>query len=128
MHSSIRAANRYLRPGTSLGQGQIQVHSPHVLLRALPDNTHLVFSYGSADWRSVLQPVVERYRDQGLILYFRGDAAFADPGVYCFLEAEDYLYAIRLKGNAVLYAKIEHLLTRPVVRPPKKPIVLYHIF
>jgi hypothetical protein len=84
--------------------------------------------YSSHDWRSVLQPVVERYRDQGLILYFRGDAAFADPGVYCFLEAEDYLYAIRLKGNAVLYAKIEHLLTRPVGRPPKKPIVLYHSF
>lgn len=35
---------------------------------------------------------------------------------------------IRLKANAILYEKIEHLLTRPVGRPPKKPIVLYHSF
>jgi len=84
--------------------------------------------YSSTDWRSVLEPVVERYQGQDLILYFRGDAAFADPGVYCFLEGEDYFYAIRLKGNAVLYAKIEHLLTRPVGRPPKKPTVVYHSF
>ena len=84
--------------------------------------------YSSDDWRSVLEPVVERYRDQGLIRYFRGDAAFADPNIYCFLEAEDYLYAIRLKGNNILYGHIEHLLTRPVGRPPKKPVVVYHSF
>ena len=84
--------------------------------------------YSSDDWKSVLEPVVERYREQDLIRYFRGDAAFADPNIYCFLEAEDYLYAIRLKGNNILYGHIEHLLTRPVGRPPKKPIVLYHSF
>lgn len=84
--------------------------------------------YSSDDWKSVLDPVVERYRDQDLIRYFRGDAAFADPEVYFFLEAEDYLYAIRLKANNLLYSKIEHLLTRPVGRPPTKPIVLYHSF
>ncbi len=84
--------------------------------------------YSSDDWKSVLEPVVERYRDQDLIRYFRGDAAFADPNIYCFLEAEDYLYAIRLKGNNILYGHIEHLLTRPVGRPPKKPIVLYESF
>ena len=32
------------------------------------------------------------------------------------------------EGNQILYGKIEHLLTRPVGRPPKKPIVLYHSF
>jgi len=84
--------------------------------------------YSSADWNSVLEPVVERYRDQDLIRYFRGDAAFADPNIYCFLESEDYFYAIRLKGNNILYRHIEHLLTRPVGRPPKKPIVLYESF
>ena len=71
---------------------------------------------------------MERYREQDLIRYFRGDAAFADPNIYCFLEAEDYLYAIRLKANNILYGKIEHLLTRPVGRPPRKPIVLYESF
>jgi len=84
--------------------------------------------YSSDNWKSVLEPVVGRYRDESRIRYFRGDAAFADPNIYCFLEAEGYLYAIRLKANNILYGKIEHLLTRPVGRPPKKPIVLYHSF
>jgi len=84
--------------------------------------------YSSHDWQSVLEPVVERYRCETIIRYFRGDAAFADPNIYCFLETEDYFYAIRLKGNNILYGHIEHLLTRPVGRPPKKPIVQYHSF
>ncbi len=60
--------------------------------------------------------------------YFRGDAGFADPELYRYLESEDCSYAIRLKGNQILYGKIEHLLTRPVGRPPQKPIVMYHSF
>ncbi len=46
-------------------------------------------------WRNVLEPVVERYRDRDLRRYFRGDAAFASPDIYEFLEAEGYTYAIR---------------------------------
>jgi hypothetical protein len=38
------------------------------------------------------------------------------------------LIVIRLIPNQNLYRKIEHLLTRPVGRPSKKPIVLYHSF
>jgi len=83
----------------------------------------------SADnWRSVLEPVIARYRGYDILHFFRGDAGFADPDVYRSLEAEGYFYAIRLKGNQILYNNIEHLLTRPVGRPPKKPIVLYHSF
>ena len=59
---------------------------------------------------------------------FRGDAAFARPELYEHLEAERYLYAIRLPANAVLHREIEHLLTRPVGRPPNKPVVWYHDF
>mgnify|MGYP001133252343 CR=1 FL=1 len=80
------------------------------------------------DWRSVLEPVVARYRDLDIRKYFRGDAAFAIPELYLFLEAERYLYAIRLKSNVVLERHIQHLLTRPVGRPPKKPVVRYHEF
>jgi len=80
------------------------------------------------DWRSVLEPVFARYRDLDISKYFRGDAAFAIPELYVFLEAERYLYAIRLKSNAVLERHIQHLLTRPVGRPPKKPVVRYHDF
>jgi len=84
--------------------------------------------HSADDWRCVLEPVVARYRSSDISRFFRGDSAFADPEIYRFLEPENYLYAIRLKSNQILYSKIEHLLTRPVGRPPKKPIVLYHSF
>jgi Transposase DDE domain group 1 len=71
---------------------------------------------------------VERYKDTGKKLYFRGDAAFASPDIYDYLEEKRVLYAIRLKANARLYEHIDHLLTRPVGRPPAKPQVFYHDF
>ena len=78
-----------------------------------PGNVH------SADgWRDLLEPVVERYRERNLCRYFRGDAAFASPGIYDYLEAEGFLYAIRLPTNQVLQQSIGHLLTRPIGRPP----------
>jgi hypothetical protein len=52
-------------------------------------------------------------------LYFRGDAAFANPEVYEFLEAEGMGYTIRLPANRVLQDKIGYLLKRPVGRPPR---------
>jgi hypothetical protein len=68
----------------------------------------------SADgWRAVLQPVVARYRGVVKRLYFRGDAAFANPEIYEFLEAEDAGYAIRLPANWVLQERIGYLLRRP---------------
>jgi len=83
----------------------------------------------SADnWQAVLKPIIDRYRAYNLLKFFRGDAAFADPNVYSCLEAEDYFYTIRLKDNAILHNKIGHLLTRPVGRPPNKPIVIYESF
>ena len=78
-----------------------------------PGNVH------SADgWRNVLEPVVMRYKERKVRLYFRGDAAFASPEIYEYLEAEGLLYVIRLKANAILQRNIAHLLTRPVGRPP----------
>lgn len=84
--------------------------------------------HSADDWQSVLEPIVERYRGYDIVRFFRGDAAFAGPNVYPYLEAEGYFYAIRLIGNAILHDKIEHLMTRPVGRPPKKPIVQYYSF
>jgi hypothetical protein len=73
----------------------------------------------SADgWHNVLEPVVARYRKRKMRRYFRADAAFANPEVYDFLEAEDYKYAIRLPANQVLQERIAHLLKRPVGRSP----------
>ncbi len=79
-------------------------------------------------WRRVLLPVIERYRHLDIPKFFRGDAAFANPALYHELEKEGYHYAIRLKANAVLEREIEHLLTRPVGRPSRRPKVSYHSF
>lgn len=79
-----------------------------------PSNVH-----SAHEWRVVLVPVVDRYKARGVRLYFRGDAAFASPEIYDYLEAEGVLYAIRLPANQVLQESIAHLLKRPVGRPPK---------
>ena len=59
-----------------------------------PGNMH-----SAAGWRDVLEPVVARYRCRVKRRYFRGDAAFANPELNEFLEAEGYGYAIRLPTN-----------------------------
>ena len=47
-----------------------------------PGNVH------SADgWRNVLEPVVMRYKERKVRLYFRGDAAFASPEIYEYLRS-----------------------------------------
>jgi hypothetical protein len=61
---------------------------------------------------------VSCYRGKGTRLYFRGDAAFANPDIYQFLEVEGMAYAIRLRADMVLQEKIGYLLKRPVGRPP----------
>lgn len=72
------------------------------------------------DWRSVLEPVVGRYRGLSLNRFFRCDAAFARQELYEYLEDAGYLYAIRLASNDVLEREIEPFLTRPV-GPPLPP-------
>jgi len=63
-----------------------------VLLR--PGNVHC------ADrWKEVLEPIVKRYENKKNRKYFRGDAAFAKPEIYDYLEENGYLYAIRLPAN-----------------------------
>jgi Transposase DDE domain group 1 len=80
-----------------------------------PGNVH------SADgWEGVLKPVVIRYKGKVLRLYFRADAAFANPDLYEYLEGEGIKYAIRLPANPILQKRIAHLLTRPVGRPPNE--------
>jgi hypothetical protein len=78
-----------------------------------PGNVH-----SAHGWRDVLDPVVARYRGRALRRLLRGDAAFALPDVYEYLEAEGFQYTIRLPANRVLQAQIASLLTRPVGRPP----------
>src|SRR5450759_1114354 len=88
-----------------------------------PGNVH------SADgWRKFLEPIVKRNKEMDKKLYLRGDAAFASPDVYEYLEDKGVLYAIRLKANNNLSREIDHLTTRPVGRPSRKPKVFFHDF
>jgi len=88
-----------------------------------PGNVH------SADrWKELLEPTVRRYENKKIRKYFRGDAAFAKPEIYEYLEEKGLLYAIRLPANDLLYDEIKHLLIRPVGRPSIKPVVLFHDF
>jgi hypothetical protein len=84
--------------------------------------------HSANDWRSVLEPVVTRYRGLEMPFYFRADAGFANPEVYEFVEAEGYEYAIRLPANDMLLREIAPLLTRPVGRPSNAPVVWYYDF
>lgn len=84
--------------------------------------------HSADEWRSVLEPVVKRYANQSLERFFRGDAALSKPDIFEYLEVEEFYYAIRMKGNNLLYGEIEHLLTRPVGRPSFKPKVVYESF
>ena len=76
--------------------------------------------HSAASWREVLEPVVARYRGTVKRCCFRSDAAFANPEIYEFPEAEGMGYAIRLPANRVLQDKIGYLLKRPVGRPPQE--------
>src|SRR5215510_8739495 len=84
--------------------------------------------YSADGWRTVLEPVIIRYRGIVKRLYFRGDAAFANPEIYEFLEAEGIGYTIRLPANTVLQNRIGHLLKRPVGRPPHEVRRFYASF
>jgi len=66
---------------------------------------------------NVLEPVMTRYRHAMKRRHFRGDAAFATPDLYEFLEAEGYRYTIRLPASAVLQESTARLPRRAVGRP-----------
>ncbi|MBM4463464.1 MAG: transposase [Chloroflexi bacterium] len=69
------------------------------------------------NWREVLEPIIIRHKRAVVRLYFRGDAAFASPEIYEYLEEHGSLYAIRLPSNEVLDLPLQHLMKRPVCLP-----------
>ena len=92
-----------------------------------PGNVH------SADgWKELLSPVLARYsakaRPSIIRRRFRGDAAFAIPGLFDLLEAEGWDYAIRMKANPKLYEQVAFLTKRPRGRPPNHVVRRYTSF
>ena len=84
--------------------------------------------HSSDEWRTVLEKVVARYREKPMSKFFRGDAAFARPDVYEFLEADHYEYAIRLPANARLYRQVRDLIESLREPPVEEPVTLYVTF
>ena len=55
--------------------------------RELDEALDLIANVHSADdWRSLLEPIVDRYRGYDLLRLLRGDAAFANPKIYRYLK------------------------------------------
>ena len=90
--------SRRARPGT--GTSAVPVYHPLFVFNQFGDLERCVLRSGNArgagGWRSVLEPVIARYRERGLPLWFRGDATFGQAEFYELLEAEGIGYAIRL--------------------------------
>jgi hypothetical protein len=132
MDSSVSETHGHQEGSANNGHYECTCYHPLFCFNQDGDLEHTLLRHGNVhsadDWRSVLEPVVARYRTTTVKKFFRGDAAFAIPELYMFLEAEGYGYAIRLKSNNLLEREIEHLLKRPIGRPPEKPIVWYHDF
>jgi len=88
-----------------------------------PGNVH------SAEcWEELLLPEIERQQKLGKEVVFRADGAFAKPEIYEALESRGVKYAIRIPANENLDRDIAELLTRPVGRPSRKPVVWYKGF
>ena len=88
-----------------------------------PGNVH-----SAEGWEELLLPEIERQQRMGKEVAIRADAAFAKPEVYEALEQRGVKYAIRIPANDILQQDVEELLTRPVGRPSKKPLVEYKGF
>ena len=88
-----------------------------------PGNVH-----SAEDWEELLLPEIERQQKLGKEVVFLADAAFAKPEIYEALEEREVKYAIRIPANDSLQRDIEELLTRPVGRPSKKPLVEFKGF
>jgi hypothetical protein len=82
-----------------------------------PGNVHS--ADGTVDF---IRPIVDRYRSWFQLFWLRGDAAFADPDLYEYCEANRITYFIRLRANKILYNMIDPYLTRPVGRPPRSGV------
>jgi len=81
--------------------------------------------HSAEGWEELLLPEIERQKQMGKEVAFRGDAAFARPEVYEALEERGVKYAIRIPSNDSLERDIAELLPRPVGRPSRKPPVEY---
>jgi hypothetical protein len=93
-----------------------------------PGNVH-----SAVDWRPVLEPVIARYRGTVKRLYFRGDAAFANPEMYELLEtyrAQSWSKPRRVVAKVEwhpgeLYPRVGFIVTN-LARPAERVVAFYN--
>ncbi|MBU4232657.1 MAG: IS1380 family transposase [Proteobacteria bacterium] len=85
--------------------------------RLRPGNVHS--ANGALEF---IGPIVKRYRTYFKLFWFRGDAAFAKPGIYEYCEEQRITCFIRLPANENLDKLVAPNLSRPVGRPPQSGI------
>ena len=99
-------AHRCRERGSSTASLQLTCYHPLFLFNQHGDLERSLLRPGNVhsaeDWPLVLEPVIARYHEWGVDLYFRSDAAFAKPEIYEQLEQGGIRYAIRLPANQVL--------------------------
>jgi len=66
----------------------------------------------------LISPLVDRYRRRFKQYWLRGDAAFANQGLYEFCEDRRITHFIRLSSNGGMKRRIAPHLKRPAGRPP----------
>lgn len=84
--------------------------------------------HSATNWQQIITPAVERYTNQGLNIFIRGDAAFARPEFYEHAEARNVSYVCRLITNSNLEETIDDLFEHPAGRPSYSPKIFYRSF
>jgi Transposase DDE domain group 1 len=84
--------------------------------------------HSAEGWEELLLPEIERQRQMGNEIAFRGNAAFARLEVYEVLEARGVKYAIWIPVNNSLGRDVGELLPRPVGPPSLKSLAEYKRF
>ena len=87
-----------------------------------PGNVH-----SAHEWRDVLEPVVARYPNRTLRRYFRGDAAFASPEVYEFLEACQKGLSVGFLTAAALVHELMEARDEKRLLRLQKQLAKYHL-
>ena len=90
LDSSVSATHGEQQGSAYNGYFECRFYHPLFLFNQYGDLERAVLRRGNHNsakfWRRVLLPVIDRYRDRDIPKYFRGDAAFAIPGLYGVLR------------------------------------------
>ena len=95
----------------AISRALARIHVEHDDPRQAPP-VHGVDVHSADGWRGVLEPVVSRYRGKGTRLYFRGDAAFANPDICSSARSVDR----RMRTNCGKFGSIAAAVVRRVVK------------